>query len=90
MLYTLYKMISCFSVGNEVQLGVSSFDIATIRCTTISVIDNDVSDGSRSSQLTLTEAPGGTVPVEVYPSSCLLYTSPSPRDATLSRMPSSA
>ena len=24
------------------------------------------------------------------PSSCLLYTSPSPRDATLSRMPSSA
>ena len=26
----------------------------------------------------------------VYPSICLLYTSPSPRDATLSRMPSSA
>ena len=25
-----------------------------------------------------------------YASSCLLYTSPSPRDATLSRMPSSA
>ena len=25
-----------------------------------------------------------------HPSSCLLYTSPSPRDATLSRMPSSA
>ena len=67
-------MISCFSVGNEVQLGVSSFvfDMATIRCTTISVIDNDVSDGSRSSQLTLTEVPGGTVPVEVYPSSIQL------------------
>ena len=27
---------------------------------------------------------------EAYPMSCLLYTSPSPRDATLSRMPSSA
>ena len=27
---------------------------------------------------------------EVIPHSCLLYTSPSPRDATLSRMPSSA
>ena len=26
----------------------------------------------------------------VVPSVCLLYTSPSPRDATLSRMPSSA
>ena len=69
-------MMSCFSVGNEVRLGATSlnfvFEMATIRCTTISVIDNDVSDGSRSSQLTLTEAPGGTVPVEVYPSSIQL------------------
>ena len=31
----------------------------------------------------------GVVPAS-YASSCLLYTSPSPRDATLSRMPSSA
>ena len=28
--------------------------------------------------------------IEKNPNSCLLYTSPSPRDATLSRMPSSA
>ena len=28
--------------------------------------------------------------IDENPSSCLLYTSPSPRDATLSRMPSSA
>ena len=27
---------------------------------------------------------------EIYDNACLLYTSPSPRDATLSRMPSSA
>ena len=27
---------------------------------------------------------------EVYPHTCLLYTSPSPRDGLLSRMPSSA
>ena len=27
---------------------------------------------------------------QIAPQSCLLYTSPSPRDATLSRMPSSA
>ena len=30
------------------------------------------------------------VPFLGYPYGCLLYTSPSPRDATLSRMPSSA
>ena len=28
--------------------------------------------------------------VRMHPKGCLLYTSPSPRDATLSRMPSSA
>ena len=31
-----------------------------------------------------------TLAVEDYEEDCLLYTSPSPRDATLSRMPSSA
>ena len=36
--------------------------------------------------------PGGTAsyPSSVIMNTCLLYTSPSPRDATLSRMPSSA
>ena len=33
---------------------------------------------------------GDQVTVEMTPYDCLLYTSPSPRDATLSRMPSSA
>ena len=43
-----------------------------------------------------TQAEGAQVPVELQigygtrPVACLLYTSPSPRDATLSRMPSSA
>ena len=32
----------------------------------------------------------GTIGTSAYPYDCLLYTSPSPRDATLSRMPSSA
>ena len=31
-----------------------------------------------------------SVSYDGYPQNCLLYTSPSPRDATLSRMPSSA
>ena len=30
------------------------------------------------------------IKTEKHPNACLLYTSPSPRDATLSRMPSSA
>ena len=33
---------------------------------------------------------GGVTAVVDMPNTCLLYTSPSPRDATLSRMPSSA
>ena len=37
----------------------------------------------------LWEFPGGKIEIDES-SDCLLYTSPSPRDATLSRMPSSA
>ena len=33
---------------------------------------------------------GGSASVDDFIRTCLLYTSPSPRDATLSRMPSSA
>ena len=40
--------------------------------------------------LDLSAAPPGTCRVWGWSNSCLLYTSPSPRDATLSRMPSSA
>ena len=40
------------------------------------------------------DLPKGNHPFQLYsqgtPNGCLLYTSPSPRDATLSRMPSSA
>ena len=35
-------------------------------------------------------AMGQLEPINNRPNPCLLYTSPSPRDATLSRMPSSA
>ena len=35
-------------------------------------------------------ASAGNTPVEYQASACLLYTSPSPRDGLLSRMPSSA
>ena len=42
-----------------------------------------------SGELSLTGAGTGDVTI-THSDSCLLYTSPSPRDATLSRMPSSA
>ena len=42
-------------------------------------------------ETTPTEAPAPTAaPVVEEPTACLLYTSPSPRDRTRSRMPSSA
>ena len=48
------------------------------------IVLGDLNDGQHSNTLNiLTEQPG-------YLFGCLLYTSPSPRDATLSRMPSSA
>ena len=38
----------------------------------------------------IAQAYADNIPILVLPGGCLLYTSPSPRDATLSRMPSSA
>ena len=38
----------------------------------------------------LDKAPGGNATIDTVFNSCLLYTSPSPRDRTRSRMPSSA
>ena len=52
-----------------------------------------VSDGNQTQGDALAAAWKSRVPVSTValpPRSCLLYTSPSPRDATLSRMPSSA
>ena len=54
------------------QLGATLFVFEMATCTNVSVIDNDVSDGSRSSQLTMTEAPGSDAPVELYPNSIQL------------------
>ena len=41
-------------------------------------------------QLQASQRPAAQHPAAQHPAACLLYTSPSPRDATLSRMPSSA
>ena len=50
------------------------------------VVDMDDTDALRAAVETHVAAH----PVHILVNNCLLYTSPSPRDATLSRMPSSA
>ena len=50
--------------------------------------DREAKEGVVAAQIDV-EARSGVL-VEVNCETCLLYTSPSPRDATLSRMPSSA
>ena len=50
------------------------------------VLDTDVV----STSFTVVNASPGSNSNLAYTNTCLLYTSPSPRDATLSRMPSSA
>ena len=46
--------------------------------------------GALTKEALFERVPGGARWRYVWGSTCLLYTSPSPRDATLSRMPSSA
>ena len=53
-------------------------------CGWVAVIDSGMNFDSEISRLL------GRPEVLLLPKVCLLYTSPSPRDATLSRMPSSA
>ena len=48
------------------------------------------SDGEEALQSIASQCPDAIVLDLMLPKVCLLYTSPSPRDATLSRMPSSA
>ena len=52
--------------------------------------DSGTTEYTSGITLTGTQGQSGASLEFIVPSNCLLYTSPSPRDATLSRMPSSA
>ena len=54
------------------------------------VFSNNPVDVSPLAGLRITMPPGDQLICKEADKTCLLYTSPSPRDATLSRMPSSA
>ena len=60
---------------NEKRVGITPLDASKLLSAGIKVTVEDSADR--------------IIPIEEY-NNCLLYTSPSPRDATLSRMPSSA
>ena len=65
------KILTLFyNSGTDVELGANQvvFQRILMRCTTISTIDNSISDGTRSSQIVISEGSGSTVPIEVYPS----------------------
>ena len=66
-------------------IGELEKDIKVIRNDEMSV--SEIIDNNPSK---IVISPGPCTPKEAGISICLLYTSPSPRDATLSRMPSSA
>ena len=57
---------------------------------TVAVNNDLLIEGSETFEVGLTGVVTGTAPASALSISCLLYTSPSPRDRTRSRMPSSA
>ena len=59
---------------------------SVIRKEVAQIIQNEIND-PRIKEVVVTEV---QMSKDLKHASCLLYTSPSPRDATLSRMPSSA
>ena len=84
---------------NEVNMSTYVFDCQSM----LGALDN-LTDNNRQKEYYITDVPGILLgesrdvralpvlkPIEALSvNTCLLYTSPSPRDATLSRMPSSA
>ena len=92
-LWTLYHFethaISCASCHNPYYVHRSKRQLCRtgqhLAQGAVKVLFNQVDTVNKQGQLTMVE-----VPASYLQTSCLLYTSPSPRDGLLSRMPSSA
>ena len=67
----------------------SESDIANKRISSSSPVGEGLL-GKKVGEKAEVKTPRGVIEFEILEITCLLYTSPSPRDATLSRMPSSA
>ena len=74
-------------VKDAFEAGAPTYTVQAVDDATGEVIASAFSDGEGNYALNLPVTQDGKATTIVV---CLLYTSPSPRDATLSRMPSSA
>ena len=88
-----------FQVSDPYMYGTLSVEQGTHRLVRISPFDNQARRQTSFAEVEVLpvvektdhiDIPDSDVRVDVYRSSCLLYTSPSPRDKRQSRMPSSA
>ena len=87
-----FSLSSNFVVVNRTAAGGCTANGGTLEGGpfTFNSVGDGVADMIPAGSITLSGNSGGASQWVVTDSDCLLYTSPSPRDATLSRMPSSA
>ena len=71
-------------------LTLGSFYILNNKCFFVKKIDLNNIDFKDKQNIAIMEVECGNVLIELDPKICLLYTSPSPRDLSTARMPSSA
>ena len=92
--YMVVSVILFNILSNVVSIG-TNFWLAEWSTSAENMLKLAINENATVSQVTACDSAGSPVYVCIlatqhYSLSCLLYTSPSPRDATLSRMPSSA
>ena len=68
---------------------VLGFDTQNLTVEMVEIVQSPI-DCAEKAEVVITMLPNGKILKSVADETCLLYTSPSPRDRSLSRMPSSA
>ena len=101
-LFQLFQSPNKSAGAREIDYSVFTTEVDTGRINKVTIHDNEItgsySNGTQfqtyapddPNLISRLEAKGVAIAVEPEPKGCLLYTSPSPRDRTRSRMPSSA
>ena len=94
VLVILFLVAACSEDGSPGKAGVDGFSVIT-KNSVLEIGDENCAYGgsalAQGSDINNNQSlEAGEIADTSYSCNCLLYTSPSPRDATLSRMPSSA